>query len=338
MKQNVCVLFGGKSEEYEVSLLSAYTILTNIDTSRYEIHKIGVTKEGKWLRHYGTDEDILNDAWQKDTSEIVINFSTGCVDNLPRDTVFFPVMHGTYCEDGRLQGIFESLGLKYVGCDSASSFLCMDKHLTKLAAKELNIPVVPWLRADKSNFDLAKTEYDVLNFGYPVFVKPAKSGSSRGSHIVNSQKELFYALKNAFEFSDNVLVEKFIKCTECEIGALSTQSNTIFSSVGSLSYEGDFYGYEEKYIKKKSIYSIPAEISPKVRGRIKELAKSLFEALGCHGLSRLDFFVDEKENIYFNEINTFPGFTKDSMYPMLFNKMGYSISAIIDILIENAKI
>ena len=337
-KQSICVLFGGKSEEYEVSLSSCYNVLSNMDKSKYEISKIGITKEGKWLRYFGNNEKILNDTWQDETEDVFIDFSTGSVDNLPKDTVFFPIMHGTFCEDGRLQGIFETLGVKYVGCNAYSSFLCMDKHLTKLVAQSIGVPVVPSICVDKNCFDFEKVKAEAHNFTYPVFVKPTKSGSSRGSNIVYSEKSLFNALECAFEYSSTVLIERYVKCTECEIGVLSTQSGIIFSPVGSLTYCGEFYGYNEKYIDKKSIYNIPASVSTPTQNRITNYAKMLFNTLGIYGLSRLDFFVDKDENIYFNEINTFPGFTNESMYPMLFKKIGYSLSSIIDILIENAKI
>ncbi len=337
MKQNVCILFGGKSEEYEVSLSSVYNVLENVDTDRYEISKIGITRDGKWLRYSGSNEKILNDKWEEDAKGVYVDFSTGCVDNLPPDTVFFPVMHGSFCEDGRLQGIFESLKLKYVGCDSHSSFLCMDKYLTKLAANELNIPTVPYILVKKGCLNLDKIKDKVLKLSYPVFIKPARSGSSRGSNVVYNESMLSFALEDAFKYSDTALIEQFIKCTECEIGVLSTHSGTIFSHVGSLSYNGDFYGYNEKYINKGTKYNIPANLSPIIRNKITEYAKILFRGLGCYGISRLDFFVDGDENIYFNEINTLPGFTGDSMLPMLFNEIGYSVSDIIDILIKNAK-
>lgn len=337
MKKSVCILFGGKSEEYEVSLSSAYNVLGSIDKSKYNVSKIGITKDGRWLRYYGGRDSILNDTWRNEAKEIFIDFSTGCVDNLPFDTVFFPVMHGNFCEDGRLQGIFESIGARYIGCHSASSFLCMDKHLTKMVARSLKIPVVDWICISKHQA-FNKIAHDVSKFGYPVFVKPSKSGSSNGSFVVYNESMLFSAIQNAFEYSDTVLIEKYIKAIECEIGMLTTEAITIFSEVGSLKYSGDFYGYKEKYLLGSTTYSIPALISAKNQEKIKEYAKSLFSALGCYGLSRFDFFVDENESIYFNEVNTLPGFTRDSMYPMLFEKMGYSLTTLIDILIENAKI
>lgn len=339
-KQSICILFGGKSEEYEVSLLSSFNVLKNIDYDKYEVHKIGITSDGKWLRYFGSDEKILKNTWQNDndTSDVLIDFSTGSVDKLPIDTVFIPIMHGTFCEDGRLQGIFETLGAKYIGCNAHSSFLCMDKHLTKLVAQSIGVPVVPSLCVNKNSFDFEKVRKEVLNFMYPVFIKPTKSGSSRGSGVVYSENSLLGALMCAFEFSDSVLIERFVKCTECEIGVLSTHSITIFSPVGSISYGGEFYDYNEKYINNKTVYNIPATVSYEVQRKITKYSKDLFSRLGCYGLSRLDFFVDENEKIYFNEINTFPGFTKESMFPMLFEKIGYTFKDIIDILIENAKI
>ena len=292
----------------------------------------------KWLRYYGDNESILKDTWQDKTDEVVMNFSTSSVDKMPHDTVFLPVLHGTFCEDGRLQGIFETLGLKYVGCDSSSSFLCMDKNLTKSVAKSLNIPCVPSICVTENQFDFEVLAKEVLNLTYPVFVKPTKSGSSRGSNVVYSQNELLTAINEAIEFSSSVLIEKYIKSTECEIGILSTHNGIIFSPVGSISYDKDFYDYKEKYLNNKTVYNIPATVSYEVQKEITEYARLLFSHLNLNGLSRIDFFVDENDNVYFNEINTFPGFTKGSMFPMLFEKMGYSFSEILDILIENAKI
>ena len=333
MKKSVCILFGGKSEEYEVSLRSAYSVLCSIDTERYEIAKIGITRDGKWLRFLGNNEDILNDRWETSSLPIRIDFSTGCVDNLPLDTAFFPVMHGNFCEDGRLQGMLETIGAKYVGCDSASSFLCMDKHLTKLIARENSVPVVPWICASKCE-DFREIAHDVSNFGYPVFIKPCKSGSSRGSSIIHNESMLFSALDGAFAYSDTVLIERYVKATECEIGALTTDRGTIFSEVGALTYSSDFYDYNTKYLSTNTKYSIPAPLPLGVSEKIKEYARTLYSVFGCRHLSRLDFFVTEEHKIYFNEINTMPGFTSSSMYPMLFENSGYSFSEIIDILLN----
>ena len=334
MKKSVCVLFGGKSEEYEVSLRSAYSVLCSIDTERYEIAKIGITRDGKWLRFLGSNEDILSDRWELSALPVHIDFSTGCVDNLPLDTVFFPVMHGSHCEDGRLQGIFESIGARYIGCHSASSFLCMDKHLTKIIASENSIPTVRGLCVRKNNLDFKKICKDVSVFAYPVFVKPVSSGSSRGASLVKNESELFDAIMNALEFSDSVLIEEYILGTECEIGALEVDGNVIFSEVGSLDYASDFYDYNTKYLSNKAKYSIPAVLPDHITDKIKEYAKKLYSIFGCRHLSRLDFFVTDSGKIYFNEINTMPGFTKTSMFPMLFAHSGYSFTEIIDILLN----
>lgn len=327
-KKSVCIIFGGKSEEYEVSLRSCYSVLENINTDKYEITKIGITRDGKWFKFLGKNEDILNDTWQKNTEPIKINFSTGCVDNSEKIDVVLPVMHGTFCEDGRLQGIFESLGIKYVGCDSFSSFLCMDKELTKMVAKSVNVPVVPSI-CIRNRTDFPK------KIAYPAFIKPCLSGSSRGAGKVNSFSQLQSALDNAFLYSHKVLIEEFIECTECEIGVLeAARGDIIFSEVGSLNYNSDFYDYNTKYISNGTTYSIPAKIPTYVSNKIKEYAKILFNALGCKGLARLDFFVTKDNKIYFNEINTLPGFTSISMYPMLFKNLGYSFTEIIDILVN----
>ena len=328
MKKSVCIIFGGKSEEYEVSLRSAYCVLESIDKGRYDISKILVTKDGKWLRFFGSNQDILNDNYHYCTEPIKIDFTRGCIDNIGKIDIAFPVMHGTFCEDGRLQGIFESLGIKCVGCDSFSSFLCMDKHLTKLVAKSVNVNVVPWVMLTKNDALPSKITY-------PVFVKPCSSGSSRGASRVLSQLEMEKALNDAFSYSDKALIEDLIDGLECEIGVLVLPcGELILSQVGSLSYNSDFYDYETKYIKEVTEYNIPAKIPTFVSDRIKEYAKILFKALGCTKYARLDFFVDKNNNVYFNEINTLPGFTSISMYPMLFENLGYSKKEIIDILLN----
>ncbi len=336
MKKSVCIIFGGKSEEYEVSLRSAYSMLENIDTDRYIIKKIGITRDGKWLEFTGDNEEILKDTWQNSTKSVKIDFSTGCVDNLGKIDVFFPVMHGTFCEDGRLQGIFESLGIKYVGCDSLCSFLCMDKHLCKMIAASLGINVAKGICINKARMrDFYSILKDVSKIGYPVFVKPALSGSSRGAKKVDRADNLYSAISEAFLYSSKVLIEEFIEGIECEIGALEvSEDQVIFSEVGSLSYNSDFYDYDTKYINEGTTYQIPANLPSTVSDKIKENARLLFSAFGCKDLSRLDFFVTRDNTVYFNEINTLPGFTSISMYPMLFKSLGYSFAEIIDILLK----
>lgn len=336
MKKGVLVLFGGKSEEYEVSLRSAYSVLESIDKDKYEITKIGITKDGKFLHFTGDNEEILKDCWMEHAMPVKIDFSTGCVDNIGKIDIVFPVVHGTFCEDGRLQGIFDALDIKYVGCDSHSSFLCMDKHLCKMVAQSVGIPVVKSLCITKKQMDnFHSVLRDVSKIGYGVFIKPALSGSSRGCCYVDKEEDLYSAIDKAFLYSKKVLIEEFIEGIECEIGALEvSRDNIIFSEVGSLSYDSDFYDYETKYINAGTRYQIPANLPREITNKIKEYARTLFSALGCGGLSRLDFFVKPDGTVYFNEINTMPGFTKISMYPMLFKNLGYSMREIIDILLN----
>ena len=337
MKKSVLALFGGRSEEYEVSLRSAYTVLSNIDTDMHEIIKVGITRDGRWLIFNGSNEEILNDSWQEHTEPVKIDFSTGCVDNLGKIDVVLPIVHGTFCEDGRLQGFFEALNIKCAGCDSASSFLCMDKHLCKMVAGGVCIPVTKFLCITDTDFDnWSKISDKVAKIGYPVFVKPALSGSSRGCTYVDNANSLYGAIKEAFNFSKKALIEEFIEGIECEIGALElSDGSVIFSEVGALSYDSEFYDYEEKYINGSTKYQIPANLPREITDKIKEYAKILFSAFGCRGLSRIDFFVKADGTIYFNEINTLPGFTENSMYPMLFENLGYSIKEIIDILLNS---
>lgn len=333
MKKAVCIMFGGRSEEYEVSLSSAYSVLESIDKDKYEIVKIGINKQGEFLLFNGCNEDVLNDRWELKSSAIDISPFSPTNKILSKIHTVFPVVHGTFCEDGRLQSLFEALNVKYVGSDSHSSFLCMDKHLCKLVAKELGIKTAKFLCVSKNQpLPLKKLQ----KISYPVFVKPSLSGSSRGASRVMEARELIPAINEAFKYSHKVLIEEFLTATECEIGVLQEKSSTVLSSVGALSHNGAFYSYEEKYINNRTSYQIPASISNESKNKIEKWSKSLFSAFNCRGLARIDFFVTPDNQVFFNEINTLPGFTKNSMYPMLFKNQGYSLTRLIDTLIENA--
>ena len=207
MKRTVCILFGGRSEEYEVSLSSAYSVFESIDKYKYKIVKIGITKQGEILLFHGNNEDVLNDTWQSKSSSIEISPFSPTNKILSKIDTVFPVVHGTFCEDGRLQSVLEALNVKYVGSDSRSSFLCMDKHLCKLIAKELGIRTANFLCISKNQpLPLKKLQ----KISYPVFVKPSLSGSSRGASRVREARELIPAINEAFKYSNKVLIEEFL--------------------------------------------------------------------------------------------------------------------------------
>ncbi len=339
-KASVLIIFGGKSEEYDVSLRSVSTVLSNINYDRYNVFLIGITRDGKWLLAENDLGNIANDTWQKNAIPVKIDFSTGCVDNLPKIDVAFPVVHGSFCEDGRLQAIFEALNLNYVGCDSYSSFICMNKSLTKQLATCLSIPVVNGFEVSKNQLE---SFYSVLKqaskLGYPVFVKPVCSGSSRGASLVSNPNGLFLAVSEALKYSSTALIEEFIESTECEIGILQhPDGKAELSCVGALAYNNNFYDYNTKYVSHGTTYQIPANLPLEISKKIENYAHTLFNFLGLRGLARIDFFVTGEHKIYLNEINTLPGFTEISMYPMLFKQGGYTIEALIDALIDSASV
>lgn len=336
LKSNILVVFGGKSEEYEVSLRSSVSVLRGIQRHKYNIYLIGITKEGKMLLPEFNLERIANDTWSEGALPVKIDFSTGCVDSLPKIDVALPIVHGSFCEDGRLQSLFELLGVRYVGADTLSSALCMHKGLTKRLASTLGIPVARGFEVDRIRLsDINGILKGAKNIGYPVFVKPCSSGSSRGASPIMQSEELLPAIKEAFKYSDSVLIEELINGKECEIGALELPTGELrLSCVGALRHGGKFYDYNEKYINGTTKYEIPASIPPEISEKIRDYAHTLFRFFNLRGLARLDFFVTENGKIYFNEINTLPGFTEASMYPMLFNLEGYTMGGLIDALID----
>ena len=339
-KCNTCIIFGGKSAEYEVSLQSAYFALTSIDTSAFDVTCIGITRDGKWYFYKGEASKILNDSWQ-DTELIFpvsFDFSRGCFIYDGKDYVpdiIFPIMHGDFAEDGKIQGLFDMMGLKYVGCDQASSIFCYNKHLTKEIARGLGIPVardISVTRECLDDFFWIIVKANKLSF--PVFVKPSASGSSVGATLVERPCLLYSAVENALNYSSCVLIEERIQGEECEIGVIYNKGCIMLSPIGKISYDSPFYDYDTKYHTGKTTYQIPAKISSVAEGKIESYARALFLKLGCSSLARLDFFVRGDE-VIFNEINTMPGMTGSSMLPMLFKERGIFATELLSIILKN---
>lgn len=336
----VCLIFGGKSNEYEVSLRSAYFVLKGIDNSLFDVSMIGITRDGKWYFYSGDYEKILDDSWHKgECKGATLDLSKGCflcggVEYRP--DVVFPVMHGDFCEDGRLQGLFDIVGISYTGCGFFSSILSYNKHFTKQIARELKIPVARDIlvcRDDlESFFDIVCRVYYDLSL--PVAVKPCGSGSSVGVSVVKSIGDLYTAVKKALELSPYALIEEFICGDECEIGVIVSKGKVMLSPIGKIIHGGSFYDYDTKYHLGKVEYEIPAKIPPEAQSKIRAYARELFHALGCATISRFDFFVRECE-VIFNEVNTMPGFTSSSMYPMLFEAQGVLARELITNILKN---
>lgn len=346
MKTKVCVLFGGESSEYEISLRSAYSIIQNLDKEIYEIILVGITKDGKWYLFDKNIDDIPTDNWYDDTllsvgvnhaekkSELII-LSTN--KRIPFD-VCFPVLHGKNGEDGTIQGLFDLAGIKYVGMNLIGSALGMDKTFAKLVFQNEGINQAKWVTMKK--YQLTDIDHYINEMeeklGYPMFVKPANAGSSIGIGKAKNKDELIDAINEAFKFDYKILVEEFIEGHEVECAVLGYDDNVISSYVGEVLACDEFYTYDAKYSSQSTSQTlIPANISDKHSQIIRKNAIKAFKALDGCGLSRVDFFVNEdKDMVYINEINTMPGFTSISMYPKLFEKTGIKYKELLTKLIN----
>lgn len=344
-KIELCVLFGGRSSEHEVSLSSASNVLSAVDREKYSVHNIGITKDGVWCLYKGDEKKIKDGTWEnEDNDTVCISLDGGGLftkkgEKIPCDVVL-PVLHGEYCEDGRLQGLLDTCGIRYVGCGLTASDASMNKYLTKLVAENWYVPVTKYIHVRERRFTRHKDELfkDVkTQFSYPVFVKPVSAGSSVGASKVNCEEELEKALANAIKYGGEALIEEYKKAREIEV-AVFGNDNPIASVCGEINPGAEFYDYDTKYKNDTASFYIPARISKKTSQKVREYALRIFRALGCKGLSRVDFFVDDEENIVFNEINTFPGFTNISMYPTLlgYGDDGMTSCDIIDGLISLA--
>ena len=348
-KLSVCVLFGGISPEHEVSLRSAESVLKNMDHSKYNIFPVGITKEGDWIHYTGKDYSLLPTGEWKDYpgnrrtaispvhGQGLLCFEGDCVVR-ERIDVVFPVLHGENGEDGTIQGLLQLAGIPYVGPHVASSAVAMDKTLTKLVAGQAGIPQADWLLFRRGELD-CHMEHVVsqveAHFSYPVFVKPAGTGSSVGVTKAADREQLIKGLLSAAVYDEKVMVEEFVPGVEIEVAVMGNES-PVASVCGEIDSGAEFYDYEAKYITDTSVAYIPARISEEVAEQVREMAVRVYQAIGCRGLSRVDFFVVDGQKVVFNEINTIPGFTSISMYPKLFAASGIPYPQLIDELIRLA--
>ena len=349
-KLNVCVLFGGVSPEHDVSLRSAESVLNNMDAEKYNIYPVGITKAGRWIHFRGNDYSLLpTGQWEQHPEnraaaispvrgQGLLTFEGDCVVREQIDVVF-PVLHGENGEDGAMQGLLQLAGIPYVGPHVSASAVSMDKTLTKLVADQAHVPQAAWqlVRAcDLEHRMDAIVEQLEQRFSYPMFVKPAGTGSSVGVSKAATNAGLRAALLAAAKFDSKILVEEFIHGREVEVAVLGNDS-PVASICGEIDSGADFYDYDAKYITDTSTAYIPARIDEDVAEQVRDAAVRIYSAIGCQGLSRVDFFVTYEDNrVVFNEINTLPGFTSISMYPKLFDASGIPYSQLIDALLQLA--
>lgn len=348
-KLSVCILFGGMSPEHEVSLRSAESVLNNIDQTKYNVFPVGISKDGDWTLYTGKDYSLLPKGTWKDypgncraalspiKGQGLLRFEGDCVIR-ERIDVVFPVLHGENGEDGAMQGLLKMSGIPYVGPHVAASAVAMDKTLTKLVADHAGIPQAAWVLVRGKMLDAhIDSILDQLEkrFSYPMFVKPAGTGSSVGVSKATDRKTLDEALNNAAVYDEKILVEEFIPGQEIEVAVLGNDSPSA-SVCGEIESGAEFYDYDAKYVTDTSVAHIPARISEDLAETVREYAVKIYQAVGCQGLSRVDFFVTKDQRVVFNEINTLPGFTSISMYPKLFAASGIPYPSLIDNLIDLA--
>lgn len=348
-KLSLAVIFGGVSSEHEVSRMSVTSILENLSNERYEVHMVGITKEGRWLLYTGPVEDILSGAWEQgpvtpaflspDPSvHGLVALRDGKAETIHVD-VIFPALHGKNGEDGTIQGLFQLSGIPYVGCDTESSAICMDKAVTHslLSSADIEQAHYLWFYADRFDAapDTIKNKIQA-RLDFPVFVKPASAGSSVGVSKVERFEDLDQAIRKAAREDKKVVVEEGITGQEVEVAVLGNRDCNA-SLVGEIGASAQFYDYDDKYINGTSQLYIPARIPEEVSEKIRQTAVRAYRLLGCSGLARVDFFVTAGDNrVILNEINTLPGFTSISMYPKLWMAMGLSYGELLDKLIELA--
>jgi len=316
----VILLFGGESSEHEVSCSSAQFIYDCIDVNKYDLIPILISQEGDW--YFFDGDDFKN--WK---SVKYLKKVDNIIETLLDCDVVFPIIHGTYGEDGRIQSLLELFHIPYVGCDSKTSMLCMDKEYTKILAHNYDVPIVPYELLTNKNL---KKKRD-----YPVIVKPANGGSSIGMNVANNKKELKKAYEEAIKYDPKVIVEDYLNVRELEVAVLTNGNKYYMSGIGEILTDGEFYDYNNKYVNGKDT-TVKSNISQNVQKRIYALVDKLVQIFNIEGLSRIDFFyVEESDSIYFNEINTLPGFTEISMYPKLMKEAKIEYRDLISKLLEN---
>lgn len=347
-KMNIAVIFGGRSGEHEVSLMSARSVLSVLNPEKFDVTQIGITHNGAWLTGKNVIEAFETNALDhlhpvvllpEPRDGMLYTLQNGALEPLAKMDVIFPVLHGTFGEDGTMQGMLELADVAYVGCGVLSSSVGMDKNLFKDVMRSNNIPVVESVLAKRA--EIASSMENLIKrvenqCAYPVFVKPANLGSSVGISKCTSRSDLLEGLMEAARYDRRVLIERGINGREIEVSVLGN-ADPIASIAGEIRPMDDFYTYEAKYLHDTSELVIPAEIDAGTMTKIREIAVEAFKAIDGAGMARVDFLLDRDTNeIYLNEVNTIPGFTKISMYPKLWAASGISYSELVDRLIELA--
>ena len=341
-KKRIAVIFGGCSTEYNVSLESAFSVLIGLNTPKYDIVPIGITRQGDWYRYNGNYNNIKNNTWSIDFRNLIpiavsqSRESGGIIEFCKKENkvttidLVFPVLHGKNGEDGTVQGLFELAGIPIAGCNTLSSALCMDKDMAHRVVRTAGISVPKSIMLSQS----MRAELFHLSKGltYPLFIKPVRAGSSFGITKIYRGAELQAAVELAFEHDDRVIIEENIDGFEVGCAVLGKE-NLIVGRVDEIELTDGFFDYTEKYTLKNSKIYMPARIDAMCEKRIRETAMAIYQTLGCSGFARVDMFLTPSGEIVFNEVNTIPGFTSHSRYPNMMKGIGLSFEEMLDKLI-----
>ena len=327
--RQLAILFGGPSVEHEVSLVSARGVSARVDREAFTVHLLGMTKECRWVEGDDAEKMLIG------ADHGVSDRTLGEILHTRRIDVVFPLIHGTYGEDGILQGYLEISGFPYVGCGVKASAIGMDKAAQKSIWSRLGLPVVPWMALHRETWKETWSEAEGTT-DLPVFVKPADSGSSVGITKVTSWTDLEAALEAAFTVSRKVMVERGIEGRELEVAVLGGYEPEIISPPGEIVPGAEFYDYDDKYVNNEAKILVPAHLPEGLIEEARDLAGRAFISIDGYGMARVDFFLEDNEKLYVNEINTIPGFTPISMYPKLIEHTGLSLTNLITKLIDYA--
>ncbi len=338
-KKRILVIFGGMSNEYEVSLQSAYAVITNFNREKYEILTIGITRSGRWFHFHGAPELLLRDEWYGEetcTPAIlspdrghhgILKYSGAQCICIPVDLIF-PVLHGKNGEDGTIQGLAELAGIPLIGCGIFASAAGMDKAAAHTLAQAAGLRVPPSAVLNHP-VSLPELKQRTAGLKYPLFVKPARAGSSFGITKAANEEMLARAVQYAFETDSKVVIEEAVPGFEVGCAVIGNEY-LLLGAVDEIELAGDFFDYQEKYSRASSKIHLPARIPSDTARRIQQAAATVYEALGCRGFARADFFLTPENEIIFNEINTIPGLTASSRYPSMLAKIGIPFSEMLD--------
>ena len=346
MKIRVALICGGRSSEHEISCISASGVLDAIDKSEFDPILIGISKSGAWIQLPNSSEFVAGESGLPSVPDRSSNLSFGSdgflsdgKQNLEID-VAFPLLHGAYGEDGTIQGLFEMLDIPYVGSGVLASSVAMDKTFAKPIYADFGLNVADGITINEkdwsSNKSLEVAKASAL--GFPLFIKPARSGSSRGTHKVKDVSQIEAAIDSAHKFDPKAMAEAAIFGREIECAVLEIDGKAQASVLGEIKVNPphEFYDFEAKYLDGSTTFEIPADLPSTLTERIQSAAIAAFSALGCEGLARVDFFLTEEGKVVINELNTMPGFTPRSVFPMLWQASGKSYSELISQLIKSA--